>query len=135
MLQQMSIEEAAHRDLCDNLTVLTSGPIPPNPAEILGSQRARDFWEEARKSFDYIFIDAPPVLAVTDAVVLSTYVEGVVLVVRSSVTRNELAREAKNQLVRANARILGVVMNQVKMEAKDYYYYYYYYGESSEAHN
>lgn len=130
LLHQMGIEEAAHRELVDNLTVLTSGPIPPNPAEILGSQRARDFWEKARKSFEYILIDAPPVLAVTDAVVLSTYADGVVLVVRSSVTRNELAREARDQLVRANARILGVVLNQVKMDAKDYYYYNYY-GESS----
>lgn len=126
LIQQMDIEEASYQDLMDNLTLLTSGPISFNPADILGSEHARDFWKQNADRYDYLFIDSPPVLTATDALVMSASVEGVILAVRSSVTHNNLARQARDQLIRANARILGVVMNQVKKDANGYYNYCYY---------
>ena len=132
IMQKLDVEEVAHKGLIENLTVLTSGPIPPNPAEILSSERTRSLWKTLLEKYDYVFIDAPPVLAVTDASILSTQVDGVILVVRSATTRIDLAREAKNQFAKANARLIGVVLNQVKMDANDYYQYYYYYSHDSE---
>jgi len=124
--QQLKVEDAAHTGLVDNLTVLTSGPIPPNPAEILNSARTRALWPTLLEKYDYIFIDSPPMIAVTDAAILSSQVDGAILVVRSAVTRNDLARQVKEQFATANARLIGVVLNQVKMDASDYYQYYYY---------
>ena len=131
IMQQLDVDEVAHKGLVDNLTVLTSGPIPPNPAEILNSNRTRTLWETLLERYDYVFIDAPPVLAVTDATILSAQVDGVILIVRSNFTRIDLAREAKEQFAKANARLIGVVLNQVKMDANDYYQYYYYYSHDS----
>jgi len=132
IMQKLDVEQVAHKGLIENLTVLTSGPIPPNPAEILSSERTRSLWKTLLEKYDYVFIDAPPVLAVTDASILSTQVDGVILVVRSAITRKDLAREAKDQFAKANARLIGVVLNQVKMDANDYYQYYYYYSHDSE---
>lgn len=131
ILQKSDVSEFAHTGLDNHLTVLTSGPIPPNPAEILISARTRAFWQSLMNEFDYVLIDAPPMLAVTDAAVLSNQVDGVILVVRSGVTRIEVARQVKEQLVKANARLIGAVLNQVKTSNRDYYQYYYY----SDDHN
>jgi len=135
IMQKLDVEEVAHKGLVENLTVLTSGPIPPNPAEILSSERTRSLWKTLLERYDYVFIDAPPVLAVTDASILSTQVDGVMLVVRSAATRIDLAREAKEQFAKANARLIGVVLNQVKMDAHDYYQYYYYYSHDNAPSN
>ncbi len=124
LLQQVPVEELTHEGLVDNLSLLTSGPIPLNPAEIIDSERCRSLWPALLKKYDYIFIDAPPVLAVTDAVIISTQVDGVILVVSSASTRIEMAKEAKEKFRSANARILGVVVNKVKMNEKEYGYYY-----------
>lgn len=132
LLGQLKLEEALHANVSDNLDLLTSGPIPPNPAEILNSARTKAFWPMLLEKYDYVFIDAPPVLAVTDASILSSQVDGVVLVVRSGFTRNDVAKEAYNQFVKANARVLGVVLNQVKMNSHGYQYYYYYYYSNEE---
>jgi len=126
LLGQMQVEEAVHNGVVENLTLLTSGPIPPNPAEILNSGKTRAFWGMLLEKYDYIFIDTPPVLAVADASILSTQVDGVILVIRSAVTKIELARQAKEQFIKANARIIGVVLNFVKMDSEGYQYYYYY---------
>lgn len=126
LLKEVEVETVLHNGLVDNLYVLTSGPIPPNPAEILNSSRTDAILQELLEKYDYVFIDAPPVLAVTDAAILSTRVDGVVLVVNSGNTRINLAHEACEQFEKANARIIGVVLNQVKMSNEDYKYYYYY---------
>jgi protein-tyrosine kinase len=131
LLDQVSWEEAVQSGPLPNLKVLTSGPIPPNPAEILGSSRTKNFWISLREEFDYILIDSPPVLAVTDSVILSGQVDGVILVLRPGTTRNNIAVQAKEQFVMAGARLLGVVFNQVRINSPDYQYaYYYYYGQS-----
>lgn len=132
LAQNMDIEEAAHKGLIDNLTILSSGPIPPNPAEMLGSDQARALWPALLEKYDYVIIDAPPILAVTDASILAAQVDGVVMVVNSGDTRTDHAREAKEQLQKANAHLIGVVLNKVKMESSDYQYYYYYSQEGSE---
>lgn len=126
LMQKLPIEEAAHANVCENLTVLTSGPIPPNPAEILNSQRVRTFWPMLLEKYDYVLVDAPPVLAVTDASILAPQMEGVIMVTRSAVTRKDQVLEAREQFSKANANLIGVVLNQVKMDDNDYQYYYYY---------
>jgi protein-tyrosine kinase len=126
LLKEVEVERVLHNGLVDNLYVMTSGPIPPNPAEILNSSRTEQVLKQLLDNYDYVFIDSPPVLAVTDASILSTLVDGVVLVINSATTRTDLAREATEQFKKANARVIGVVLNQVKMDSNDYKYYYYY---------
>ncbi|GEN54633.1 CpsD/CapB family tyrosine-protein kinase [Halobacillus faecis] len=108
----------------DNLDVVTCGPIPPNPSELLGSKKMQRFIEEAKQSYDMIVFDTPPVLAVTDSQVLSNFVDGVLLVVRSKQTEKEAAVKAKESLEQAQANILGVVLNDQDLKSSNYYYYY-----------
>jgi protein-tyrosine kinase len=127
LLQKLPVEEVAYNGKVDNLSVLPSGPIPPNPAEILNSNQTRRFWQVLLESYDYVLIDGPPILAVADSSILSNQVDGVILVIRSNITRIDLAKEAKEQLLKANARLIGVVINDFDITSK-YYQYYYYYG-------
>lgn len=106
-----------------NLQILTSGQLPPNPAEILGSKRMSDILAALLERADLILFDAPPVLAVTDAVVLSAKMDGVLLVVSAGKTKRENAKKARAQLEKINARILGAVVNNVKAEKGASYYY------------
>ena len=113
----------------ENLDALTGGVIPPNPSELLGSERMQHILARASEEYDYVLIDTPPVLPVTDALVLSRMVEGVILVLTSGEIKVEMARDVKTQLVSAGANLLGVVLNKVRSEHHGYGYgYYYYYG-------
>lgn len=114
---------------------MTSGVIPPNPSELLGSERMRELLQEAREIYDYVLIDLPPVLPVADALVLGAMVDGVVLVIDSGEVKVDLARDVKKQLQQAGANILGVVLNKVRSEHHGYGYGYYYYYGSKEASN
>jgi capsular exopolysaccharide synthesis family protein len=111
LLKEVEAENILHNGLVDNLWLMTSGPIPPNPAEILASRRMSEVLQHLRENYDYVLIDAPPVLAVTDASILSTVVDGVVLVINATATRTDLARESTDQFKKANARVIGVVLN------------------------
>ena len=122
---QTTVAQAAHNQISENLSVLTSGPIPPNPSEVLSSEHIRSFWSGLKDDYDYIFVDSPPVLAVSDASILSQQMDGVLLVVNSGSTRIDHAREARDQLIKANAHIIGVVLNQVKSGKGQYDFYYY----------
>jgi succinoglycan biosynthesis transport protein ExoP len=104
------------------LLVLTSGTVPPNPSELLESKRFKDFLAQLGQHFDWVLIDSPPVLPVTDAMVLSQIVAGVVLVVSADATPLQAARTAVDQLDVARARILGAVLNRVDLEKRAYYY-------------
>lgn len=108
----------------ENLYLLTSGPIPPNPAELLGSRMMEEVIKQAEEHFDLIIFDTPPVLAVTDAQILANICDGVVMVVNSGKTENEAALKAKDLLRNANTKILGVVLNNKKQKESQYYYYY-----------
>jgi len=108
----------------DNLYVITSGPIPPNPAELLSSRAMHELMTQALGIFDIIIFDTPPVLAVTDAQILSSQADGTVLVVASGTTEKDAALEAKDLLQKSQARILGVVLNRQPIKNSRYYYYY-----------
>ena len=124
-----ALEDAVQATEIENLEALTSGVIPPNPSELLGSERMQQLLERAREEYDYVLIDTPPVLPVTDALVLARIVDGVILVLDSGEIKVEMARDVKTQLVHAGANILGVVLNKVRSEHHGYGYgYYYYYG-------
>jgi capsular exopolysaccharide synthesis family protein len=106
-----------------NLQVLTSGPVPPNPAEILSSQRMAELLETLRGKADYILIDTPPIIAVTDAAVLASRVDGVLLVVNAGKTKRELAIKARDMLKQVNANVIGVVLNNAQVDKSAYAYY------------
>jgi non-specific protein-tyrosine kinase len=117
----------------DNLTVLTTGDLPPNPAELVGSDRMLEFIRGLQSHADLVLMDTPPVMAVTDPVVLSTKVDGVILVVRPGLTKLNAAIHAAEQLRQVGANLLGVVFNDVENKGARYsqYYkgYYYQYGK------
>ena len=113
-----------------NLDVLPAGPQPPNPAELLGSNLLRDYLTRWRKQYDFIVVDTPPVLSVTDAVLLSAQMDSVVLVLRSGKTTKEALRRARQLFDKVNVRVLGVVVNAVDLQSPDAQYYGYDYGYS-----
>ena len=122
-----------------NLFDILSGPLPPNPSELLGSSVFKIMIESLGEQFDHIVLDAPPILGFADSVVLSTSVDGVILVVQGGKTPRETLQRAKDVLLQVNARILGVVINRVNIRRSGYdgygYYYYryhHYYGEKSK---
>lgn len=110
----------------DNLRLLTSGPIPPNPSELLSSAKMAELFDELKGMADLVLIDAPPTIAVTDAAVMAAKVDGIVLVIDSTSVRPEMAQKAKDLLVKANGHILGVILNRIEIEEEHAYYYYYY---------
>ena len=117
-----------------NLYVLTSGPVAPNPSELLASQNMVDILEELKQHFDYVLIDTPPIMPVTDAAVVSAKVDGTILVIASGAVSPSIAVEAKTRLEQAGAHLLGVVLNKVDVGANSHYGYgyYYYYGHEHD---
>jgi succinoglycan biosynthesis transport protein ExoP len=111
----------------ENLVALTTGPIPPSPADLLSSHRMREAITELRHKFKFIVIDTPPVMAATDAVLISALTDGVLLVVRSGETPKEAFTRTRDLLAAVKCRLLGVVLNAVDSSAPDYYYSYRYY--------
>jgi polysaccharide biosynthesis transport protein len=109
-----------------HLKVLTSGPVPPNPAELLGSEEMRKLLGLLSERFAHIIIDSPPAISFTDASILSTMVDGVMLVVHGGRSSRAVVRRAKQQLLDVGANIFGVVLNNVRVESQDYYYSGYY---------
>ncbi len=109
-----------------NLSVLPSGSLPPTPSELLGSEKMNRILGLAKEHADLVVVDSPPVLAVTDASVLAPRVDGVLLVVRMGKTKKTLLTETVRQLSHVNAKILGVVINDVKGTRSSYYYRHYY---------
>ena len=119
-----------------NLKLLPSGPIPPNPAELLGSDEMRRLLVTLGEKFTHIIVDSPPAISFTDASILSTVVDGVILVVQGGRSSRAVVRRAKQQLLDVGANIFGVVLNNVKVESHDYYYQGYYSGYyTSEDYN
>jgi succinoglycan biosynthesis transport protein ExoP len=110
-----------------NLAAIPTGPIPPNPADLLTSHRLAAAIAELRGQYKFIVIDSPPIMAATDAVILSVQADGVLLVVRSGATPKEAFTRARDLLTSVKCRLLGVVLNAVDSSAPDYYYSYRYY--------
>jgi capsular exopolysaccharide synthesis family protein len=116
----------ANESVVPNLSFISTGPIPPNPAELLQSAAFKALLERLRGRYDRVVLDSPPLVPVTDAAILSTLVDGTILVVRASQTTRELARRALRALRDVSGRIVGVVLNAVDLENRSYGYYRYY---------
>jgi succinoglycan biosynthesis transport protein ExoP len=108
------------------MAVLTAGHTPPNPAELLGSRRFKDLLQELKTSFDWIIVDTPPVMAVTDAPIVAHVADGTVFVVGAQMTSRGVAKTAVDQLLTANVHVLGAVLNRVDLDHNSYYYSQYY---------
>ncbi len=124
---QASLQEAYVSDLARRVTFIAAGKIPPNPAELLGSLEMASVVDRLSEEFDYVIIDSPPVLPVADSVVLSRFVDGVVLVIKGAMTPRKVVADAKARLEAVGARFLGAVLNDVDIMSGDYYYYNRYY--------
>ena len=114
----------------DGLHVLTAGPIPPNPAELLGSDHMRRLMMILQSKFNHVVVDSPPVSSFTDGVLISTMVDGVLLVVHGGKSSRHVVKRSRQLLQDVGAKILGVVLNNVSLQSHDYYYYHRYYGSS-----
>jgi len=127
------LESVIKKTEIPNLSYIPSGPIPPNPSELIGSNLFKSMIQSLEERFDHIILDSPPVLGFADSVILSTSVDGVILVVLGGKTPRETLQRAKEVLHQVNAKILGVIINRIDIRRSDYGYYYYryhyYYGK------
>lgn len=121
LAREHSLKEVWHEPL-PGLKVVTTGLVPPNPAELLGSRRFAEFLGEASRDFDYVLVDAPPVRAVADPVVLATMSDAVLLVVDARGTRKVLLQQAVRRLEAVGANVVGTIMNNAKTRSQEYYY-------------
>jgi capsular exopolysaccharide synthesis family protein len=138
LVGNMEADKVFQRTDVPNLYVIPSGPIPPNPSEILGSKRMKELVAILKKKFDRVIIDSAPISAVTDASILSRIADGIVLVIRAHRTPREVVKNTLMQLENVDARIFGCILNDVNLKKKNYYYYqyyYYYYGEDGDKKN
>lgn len=119
------VENAIRKDVYPNLDVLFSGDIPPNPSELLGSDRMNALMEEMSKKYDYILVDTPPVNVVSDACVVASLLDGVLMLVRQNRAKKDEVKRAVSRLQLTGAKLLGFVLNGVSERSKSYYYYYY----------
>lgn len=124
LTKQSQLGQAVQSTEVPNLYVLTSGPIPPNPSELLASKQMGEVLAEMKERFDMVIFDTPPILAVADAQILANQVDASLLIVSSSKTEKEAALKAKDLLTQARSKLLGAVLNNRKMEEGNYYYYY-----------
>ncbi len=108
----------------ENLSVVPSGKHPPNPAELLDSDRMREFLAEAATHFDYVLVDSPPLLGLSDSIILSSMVDGAIQVIRSGKTTSAACCQAHQMLYNAGANVLGTVLNDINVQKNGYYYYY-----------
>lgn len=122
LVGERKLEEVWHEPLA-GLNVVTTGPIPPNPAELLGSQRFAEFLDSVRERFDYILLDAPPVRLVSDPAILATQGDGVLLVLDSQNTSRGSVRQALHSLASVGTVVLGTVVNNTKVSKSGYYGY------------
>lgn len=114
----------------NGLHVLTAGPIPPNPAELLGSEQMRRLMIILQSKFNHVVVDSPPVSSFTDGVLISSMVDGVLLVVHGGKSSRHVVKRSRQLLQDVGAKIFGVVLNNVNLQSHDYYYYQRYYGSS-----
>ncbi len=121
-------------EILPSLWVLPAGTPPPNPAELLASVNMKDVLEQLREQYDHIIVDTPPTLSVTDAVIMSTRADRVVLVIRSGQTTKQALRRARDTLLQVNAHVCGVLLNAVDLNSPDYYYYHEYRGGYSRSY-
>lgn len=122
LLGNASLEDIVQSTMVEKLFVITSGPMPPNPSELLGSKRITELFKELTDKYDLMILDAPPVNSVTDAQVLATKVDGAILVVPQAIAEKNGVIHAKKALETVHANILGVVMNRMSKDKLSGYY-------------
>ena len=122
LLRKKLFEEVANK-YNENLTIITAGKIPPNPSEMLASRAMTAFIKEMKKEFKYIILDTPPLQAVTDAQVLSTKADGVLLIVRAGSTKREMVFNSVDLIKKVQGKVIGTVLNGVENKKNNYYYY------------
>ncbi|MDI3328516.1 MAG: CpsD/CapB family tyrosine-protein kinase [Alicyclobacillaceae bacterium] len=132
LIGERDLAQAIVRFQVEGLEVLTSGPLPPNPAELLGSERMKALLKRVEEEYDLVILDAPPILPVADAQILSSMVDGVLWVIRVGRVPREAAVKARQLLDLAKARVLGVVLNDKREKSGDGYSYYYPYSYGGE---
>jgi capsular exopolysaccharide synthesis family protein len=125
LVQGVKKEECIFKTSVNNLFVLTSGPIPPNPAELLGTKKMLNLIENLKEEFELVLIDAPPVLAVTDAQILSTIADGVIFVASYGEAQKNALIDAKHLIDKVGGKIIGIVFNKVPENVHGYYGKYY----------
>jgi len=118
--RQVEVDPLIHKLWVPNLSVLPCGPIPPNPAELISSERMKELLRELWAKYDHILIDSPPLINVTDPVILSTMVDGVILVVQAGRSTREVVRRARQELGSVGAKIFGVVLNNLDIKREGY---------------
>ncbi len=122
---EFSPKKITYKTSVNNLFVMPSGPVPPNPAELINSNRMDELISYLSENFDLVIYDAPPVLSVTDAQILSTKVEGTILVVRENHVEKGAVRQALSLLSNVNAKVIGTIINDVEINEDEGYYGYY----------
>ncbi|MFF2594188.1 CpsD/CapB family tyrosine-protein kinase [Priestia megaterium] len=123
LTKQSTLVQSVQETEIPDLYLLTSGPIPPNPAELLASKQMMEVLDEMRQKFDFVIFDTPPVLAVADAQILANQVDASILIVSSGKTEKDVALKSKELLKQSKSKLLGVVLNNLKVEEGNYYYY------------
>lgn len=123
MQRNTELKDMIYKTHTEGLYLMTSGPIPPNPADLLSSKRMQSLKEEMEEMFDLIIFDTPPVLPVTDAQVMASQTDGTVFVIQKGIATKEEVIKAKELLEMAEANVLGAVMNRVEKSNGSYYYY------------
>lgn len=128
-----NLDAILRQTFVQNLFFIPSGPIPPNPAELLSSAKIRSLLEEMKSKFDRIIIDSPPVVSVADTSILANTVDGVIDVIRAGFLNIDMILRGRQRLIEAKSRIIGVILNNVDIRKEDtYYYYHYYYAEEDK---
>lgn len=120
---QSYMEEILYDTNIENLSIIFTGPVPPNPAELLSGVLFAELLRELRKDYDYIIIDSPPLGRVIDSAIIAEHCDGVVLVIEANAISYKLAQKVKTQLLRGNIRILGAILNKVEVSSTSYKYY------------
>jgi capsular exopolysaccharide synthesis family protein len=135
---RVELDEVVQHSRISNLDVITCGPIPPNPAELIASERMRQVLTQAATRYEHVIIDTPPLISVTDPVILSTMVDGVILVVQAGRSTRDVVRRARQELSNVGAKVFGVVLNNFDMKREGYgssyaYYSHYHSADRQEA--
>lgn len=125
LIRQCALKQALKATKINNLDLITSGPIPPNPAELLGSKSMLLLMEQLKEIYDVIIVDAPPILAVADSIILANECDGTILVISSGKTEKARALKAKEAIIASNSKLIGAVVNNCKMSKDKYNYQYY----------
>lgn len=122
--KDVKISDIAHQVSTEDLFVITSGVIPPNPSELLASKRMDRLMDEFEEIFDLIIFDMPPVVAVTDAQIMASKVDGTIFVIPKGMTNKDMVLKSKDLLDKVNANVIGAIFNRVEISSNNYYYYY-----------